>query len=108
MQGEDLDMVLEAAKSSREKARDKFWKLYEDERLQEIKQGKRPEQVALDRAAFLMDAALLGANVRGWGGGAGCWGCRGCRGWVGEGLGFLFSIHRRHDLFPPSSSPIIE
>jgi hypothetical protein len=62
LEGADLDMVLGAAKSSREKAQEKFWKLYEDERLQEIKQGKRPEQVALDRAAFLMDAALLGAN----------------------------------------------
>ncbi len=42
---EDLDMVLQAAKSNREKAQDKFWKLYEDERLQEIKQGKLPAQV---------------------------------------------------------------
>lgn len=64
LEGADLDLVLGAAKSSREKAQEKFWKLYEDERLQEIKQGKRPEQVAADRAAFLMDAALLGANVR--------------------------------------------
>lgn len=63
LEQEDLDLVLGAAKSSRVKAQEKFWKLYEDERLQEIKQGKRPEQVALDRAAFLMDAALLGANV---------------------------------------------
>lgn len=63
----DLDMVLEAARSNRQKAQDKFWKLYEDERLQEIKQGKRPEQVSLDRAAFLMDAALLGANgIKSW------------------------------------------
>lgn len=83
LEGEDLDMVLGAAKSSREKAADKFWKLYQDERLQEIKQGKRPEQVALDRAAFLMDAALVGAEVRAcvsaFGGG---------RSWVG-GLGVL-------------------
>jgi hypothetical protein len=66
-EGEDLEMVLTAARSSKEKAADKFWKLYEDERLQEIKQGKRPEQVSLDRAAFLMDAALVGANgIQGW------------------------------------------
>ena len=66
-EGEDLEMVLTAARSSKEKAADKFWKLYEDERLQEIKQGKRPEQVSLDRAAFLMDAALVGANgIKGW------------------------------------------
>jgi len=63
----DLEMVLNAAKSSREKAADKFWKLYEDERLQEVKQGKLPEQVALDRAAYLMDAALVGGNgIRSW------------------------------------------
>ena len=66
-EGEDLEMVLTAARSSKEKAADKFWKLYEDDRLQEIKQGKRPEQVLLDRAAFLMDAALVGANgIKGW------------------------------------------
>lgn len=51
-------------RSSRVQAQDKFYKLYLDERLQEVKQGKRPEQVAADRAAFLMDAAMLGANVR--------------------------------------------
>lgn len=72
LEAEDLDMVLTAAKSGRDKAQEKFWKLYQDERLQEIKQGKRPEQVALDRAAFLMDAALLGANVRAGGGLVGC------------------------------------
>jgi len=64
---EDLELVLMAARSSKEKAAEKFWKLYEDERLQEIKQGKQPEQVSLDRAAFLMDAALVGANgIKGW------------------------------------------
>jgi hypothetical protein len=57
------DDSLNIHRSDRTRAQDKFWNLYTDERLQEIKQGKRPEQVALDRAAFLMDAALLGANV---------------------------------------------
>lgn len=51
-------------RSSRVQAQEKFYNLYLDERLQEVKQGKRPEQVAADRAAFLMDAAMLGANVR--------------------------------------------
>lgn len=51
-------------RSSRAVAQEKFYNLYTDERLQEVKQGKRPEQVAADRAAFLMDAAMLGANVR--------------------------------------------
>jgi cytochrome c553 len=56
-------VVWPCCRSSRTQAQEKFYKLYLDERLQEVKQGKRPEQVAADRAAFLMDAAMLGANV---------------------------------------------
>lgn len=57
-------MYVPIIRSSRAVAQEKFYNLYTDERLQEVKQGKRPEQVAADRAAFLMDAAMLGANVR--------------------------------------------
>lgn len=46
-----------------EKTRDKYWNLSKDDKLQEIKQGKLPEQVALEKAAYLMDAAMLGAEV---------------------------------------------
>ena len=61
--GVALCLDVFCGRSDRSKAREKYWNLYMDERLQEIKQGKRPEQVALDRAAFFMDAAMLGANV---------------------------------------------
>lgn len=44
--------------------RDRYWELSKDDKLQDIKQGKLPEQVALEKAAYLMDAAMLGAEVR--------------------------------------------
>lgn len=43
--------------------RARYWELSKDDKLQEIKQGKLPEQVALEKAAYLMDAAMLGAEV---------------------------------------------
>ena len=47
----------------------RYWTLYSDETRGEdqVKQGKPKELVATERAAFLMDAATLGANsIKSW------------------------------------------
>lgn len=36
-----------------------YRRLYEDERKEDLKEGKAPEQVALDRAAFLLDLCVV-------------------------------------------------